>query len=72
MRGDKGMVWINFPVAIYGDQKEVQSDKALDDLKSYHHAELISKELDKKELEIFWENKRSPASLSYFILKSNT
>ena len=53
MRGDRGMVWINFPVAIYGDQKEVQSDKALDDLKSYHHAELISKELDKKELKIF-------------------
>jgi hypothetical protein len=57
------MVWINFPVNIFADQKEVQSDKALDDLKSSHPTELISKELDRKELKNFWENKRSPASL---------
>jgi hypothetical protein len=48
--GDRGMVWMNFPVTIFADQNEVQSDKALEALKSSHPTDLISKEMDKKEL----------------------
>lgn len=48
--GEMGMVWINFSVNIFADQQEFQSDETKTDLKSIHSAELISKEMDKKEL----------------------
>jgi hypothetical protein len=48
--GDRGMVWMNFPVTIFADLQKVQSDQALEVLKVAHPTELISKEMDKKEL----------------------
>lgn len=48
--GEMGMEWINFPVNIFSDQGKAQSDQTLTDLKSIHPVEIISKEMDKKEL----------------------
>jgi len=48
--GEMDMVWVNFPVTIYASQQEVQTDTAASDLESSHPAEIVSKEMDKKEL----------------------
>lgn len=48
--GEMGMEWINFPVNIFSDQEQAQSDQTITDLKSIHPLEIISKEMDKKEL----------------------
>jgi hypothetical protein len=50
---EKGVIWVNFPVPVFSDQKEIQSNETLDVLKSIHPIELISKEMDKKELKKF-------------------
>lgn len=52
--GERGMAWMNFPVNIFADQKEVQSDQALEEVKSSHPNDLISKEMDKKELKKYF------------------
>ena len=48
--GEMGMVWVNFPVNIFAGQQEIQIGEVTTELKSIHPAELISKEMDKKEL----------------------
>ncbi len=50
---EKGVIWVNFPVSIFTDQKEVLSIETLDKLNSNHPTELITKEMDKKELKNF-------------------
>lgn len=51
--GEMGMIWVNFPVNIFAGQQEVKTEGVITDLKSIHPAELISKEMDKKELKKF-------------------
>jgi hypothetical protein len=51
--GEMGMIWVNFPVNIFAGQQEIQTEGVITDLKSIHPAELISKEMDKKEIKKF-------------------
>lgn len=51
--GEMGMIWVNFPVNIFVGQLEVQTVGVITDFTSIHPAELISKEMDKKELRKF-------------------
>lgn len=50
---EKGVIWMNFPVPVFLDQKEILSSETIDVLKSIHPKELISKEMNKKELKKF-------------------
>lgn len=45
-----GLIWVNFPVRIFNEENDVLSDQQVEKLQSTHPEELISKELDKKEL----------------------
>ncbi len=51
--GDLGIVWTNFPVKIYTEDKEILSDQTDQSLQSFHPKELIMLEMDKKELKKF-------------------
>ena len=51
--GEMGMVWVNFPVAIFTGQQNVQNEGGMTDVESIHPEELITKEMDKKELKKF-------------------
>ena len=48
-----GVNWINFPVSIYSGYKNYVSELPVDNLQSVFSNELITKEMDKKELKKF-------------------
>ncbi len=54
--GEAGVVWVNFPVNIFTDPKGISSTETLTELKSVHPSELITKEMDKKELKKYGSN----------------
>jgi hypothetical protein len=53
---DFGMIWVNFPVSLFSDQQNVQSDEINMALKSIHDADLILMEMDKKERKKYLTN----------------
>lgn len=53
---EKGVAWINFPVAIFTEKLEAKSDQTLSELRSAHPVALITKEMDKKELKKYTSN----------------
>ncbi|MDF2157229.1 hypothetical protein [Algoriphagus sp. CAU 1675] len=48
--GDFGMTWVNFPVSVFTDQREVLSSETISGIESLHPRDIISMEMDKKEL----------------------
>lgn len=53
---EKGVVWINFPVPLATDNQVISSDQPGSDLTVTHPTELITKEMDKKELKKYQSN----------------
>lgn len=46
----QGVMWINYPVNIFSEEKEISTESIANQLTSSHPKELIIRELDKKEL----------------------
>ncbi|SFO67633.1 hypothetical protein SAMN04488519_11168 [Algoriphagus ornithinivorans] len=47
---ESGMLWVNFPVVIFSEQKNISSDQDAEDILAKHPENIIQLEMDKKEL----------------------
>jgi hypothetical protein len=54
---EKGMIWVNFSVPLATATQILSSDQPNSDLTATHPAELITKEMDKKELKAYQSKK---------------
>jgi hypothetical protein len=54
---EKGMIWVNFPVPLATATQILSSNQPKSDLSATHPAELITKEMDKKELKTYQSKK---------------
>lgn len=54
--GEKGMTWVNFPVNIFTEDGTITSSEELENIFISHPMDLITQEMDKKELKKFQKN----------------